>query len=80
MKNSKKNHCSSMFYFSYYQIVNVFDLPKRHSFVVFEKLYQVVRTGKMSRCNIADRNISEREVVFAIFIAEKKFLSFLENC
>ena len=61
-------------------VASIFDLPKRHNSVVVEKLYQMVRTGMTSHCNIADKNVSERKVVFEILIVEVKFLSFLEIC
>ena len=61
-------------------VISVSDLRKWHSFIVLEKLYQVIRTRRRSRCNIADENIWKREVVFEIFIAEVKFLSFLKIC
>ena len=61
-------------------VASVSDLRERHSFIVLEKLYQVIRTRRRSRCNIADKNIWEREVVFEILIAEVKFLSFLKIC
>ena len=61
-------------------VVGISDLRERHSFTVLEKLYQVVRTRRKNRCNIADKNMWEREVVFEIFIAEVKLLSFLKIC
>ena len=61
-------------------VVSISDLRKRHIFVVFEKLYQMVRTRKTIRCNITDKNAWEGEIVFEILIAEAKFLSFLKIC
>ena len=61
-------------------VASVSDLRKWHRFIVLEKLYQMIRTRKRSRCNIADKNIWNREVVFEIFIAEVKLLSFLKIC
>ena len=69
-----------MFFFMVVTVVNISDLRERHSFIVLEKLYQVVRTKRRSRCNISDKNIWEREVVYEILIAEVKFLSFLKIC
>ena len=69
-----------MFFFMLGTVVSVSDLQKWHRFIVLEKLYQVVRTRRKSRCNIADKKIWKREVVFEIFIAELKFLSFLKIC
>ena len=69
-----------MFFFMLGTVASVSDLRERHSFIVLEKLYQVVRTRRKSRCNIADKKIWKREVVFEIFIAEVKFLSFLKIC
>ena len=69
-----------MFFFMVGTVASVSDLRERHNFIVLEKLYQVIRTRRRSRCNIADKNIWEREVVFEILIAEVKFLSFLKIC
>ena len=69
-----------MFFFMVGTVASVSDLRERHSFIVLEKLYQVVRTRRKSRCNIEDKNIWEREVVFEILIAEVKFLSFRKIC
>ena len=69
-----------MFFFMVGTVASVSDLRERHSFIVLKKLYQVIRTRRRSRCNIEDKNIWEREVVFEILIAEVKFLSFLKIC
>ena len=61
-------------------VISISDPLKRHSFVVLDKLYQVVRTRKMSLCNIADKNVWEREVIFETLIAGVKSLSFLKIC
>ena len=61
-------------------VVSISDLRERHSFIVLEKLYQVVKTRRRSRCNITDKNIWERKVVFEILIAEVKFLLLLKIC
>ena len=68
-----------MFFFMLGRVASVSDLRKRHSFIVLEKLYQMIRTRSRSRCNIADKNIWKREVVFEIFIAEVKLCRFLES-
>ena len=69
-----------MFFFMTETVASVSYLQERHSFIALEKLYQMIRTRKRSRCNIEDKNIWEREVVFEILIAEVKFLSFLKIC
>ena len=69
-----------MFFFMLGTVASVSDLRKWHRFIVLEKLYQMIRTRRRSRRNIADKNIWKREVVFEIFIAEVKFLSFLKIC
>ena len=69
-----------MFFFMVGTVAGVSDLRERHSFIALEKLYQVIRTRRRTRCNIAEKNIREREVVFEILIAEVKFLSFLKIC
>ena len=69
-----------MFFFMLGTVASVSDLQKWHRFIVLEKLYQMIRTRRRSRCNIADKNIWNRGVVFEIFIAEVKFLSFLKIC
>ena len=69
-----------MFFFMAVTVTSVSDLRERHSFIVLEKLYQVIRTRRRSRCNIEDKNIWEREVVFEILTAKVKFLLFLKIC
>ena len=69
-----------MFFFMLGTVASVFDLRKWYRFIVLEKLYQMIRTRRKSRWNIADKNIWKREVVFQILIAEVKFLSFLKIC
>ena len=69
-----------MFFFMVGTVASVSYLRKWHSFIVLEKLYQVIRTRRRSRWNIADKNIWEGEVVFEILIEEVKFLSFLKIC
>ena len=61
-------------------VTSISDLREWHSSIVLEKLYQMVRTRRTDRCNIEDKNIWEREVVFEILLAEVKFLSFLKIC
>ena len=61
-------------------MTSISDLREWHCFIVFEKLYQMVRTRRMDRCNTEDKNIWEREVVFEIPLAEVKFLLFLKIC
>ena len=62
-----------MFFFMVGTVASVSDLREWHSFIVPENLYQVIRTRRRSCCNIEDKNIWEREVVFEILIAEVKF-------
>ena len=50
-------------------VASIFDLRKRHIFVVLGKLYQVIRTRKKIHCNIADKCGWEREVVLEIVSA-----------
>ena len=69
-----------MFFFMVGTVASVSDLRERHSFIVLEKLYQVIRTRRKNCCNIADKNIWEREIVFEFLIAEVKFLSVLKIC
>ena len=69
-----------MFFFMVGLVANISDLRKRCSFIVLEKLNQAIRTRRRNRCNVADENIWEGEVVFEILIVEVKFLSFLKIC
>ena len=69
-----------MFFFMVGTVASVSDLRERHSFIALEKLYEVIRTVRKSRCNIEDKNIWKREVVFEVLTAEVKFLSFLKIC
>ena len=62
-------------------VASISALPMRHSLVVVEKLYQTVKTRKTSLCNMTNKNVYERKVVFfQILIGEAKFLSFFEIC